>query len=62
MGFLLFPIIKNKIKKHKGVMKLKKKNWKKRRIEETNISWLSKKKKIHGVSFVDWKSVKTNKE
>ena len=45
MGFILFPIIKNKIKKHKGVMKLKKKNWKKRRIEETNISWLSKKKK-----------------
>ena len=44
-------------------MKFKKKNWKKRRIEEINTSWWSKKKKkwIRGVSFVDWKSFKTNK-
>ena len=43
-------------------MKFKKKKiWKKRGTEATNTLWWSKKKKkILGVSFVDWRSFKTN--
>ena len=40
-------------------MNFKKKNWKKRRTEETNTLWWSKKKE-YGVSFVYWGSFKTN--
>ena len=45
-------------------MKFKKKKWKKRGTEETNTLWWSKKKKkkwIRGMSFVNWRSFKTNK-
>ena len=55
---------KKKKKKTKGVMKLKKKWKKKKRGQKKQIHRDEVKKKnkwIRGVSFVDWRSFKTNK-